>query len=102
MNSGINFNSILNSLQYFHVCSGGLLPDIFHDMLEGVLPFELKLLLKYLIYDEQFFSLDDLNSAIQCIELGHLESLDRPSLITYKTLHEDGHSLKQQGFCCMC
>ena len=31
---GINFNSILNQLKYFHVCSGALLPDIFHDLLE--------------------------------------------------------------------
>lgn len=102
VNSGINFNSILNSLQYFNVCSGALLPDIFHDMLEGVLPFELKLLLKYLIYEEQFFSLDDLNCAIESIELGELESLDRPSPISYQTLREDGHSLKQQGFSIMC
>ena len=51
---GVNFCSILNNLQYFHVCSGGLLPDIFHDILEGVVPFEMKLLLKYLIIEEQF------------------------------------------------
>ena len=32
---GINSNSTLNELKYFHVCTGGLIPDIMHDMLEG-------------------------------------------------------------------
>lgn len=96
-NSGVNFNSILNNLKYFNVCSGGLLPDIFHDVLEGVMPFELKLLLKYLIFQEKYFTLEQLNTAIQNIELGQLEALDRPTPISPQTLREDGNSLKQQG-----
>ena len=55
--SGLNFKSVLNDLEYFHVCSGGLLPDIFNDVLEGVFPFKTKHLLKYLINEEQFFLL---------------------------------------------
>lgn len=43
---GINRNSILNDLKYFHVCSGALIPDIMHDMLEGVLRHEVKLMLE--------------------------------------------------------
>ena len=31
---GINRDSILNKLAYFHVCSGALLPDVMHDALE--------------------------------------------------------------------
>ena len=45
--NGINFRSTLNQLDYFHVSSGTLLPDIFHDILEGIFPFQVKLLLKY-------------------------------------------------------
>jgi len=33
--SGVNRDSILNELSYFHVCGGGLLPDVMHDILEG-------------------------------------------------------------------
>ena len=43
---GINRDSVLNELAYFHVCSGGLLPDIIHDILEGVLQYEMKLMLQ--------------------------------------------------------
>ena len=32
---GINYRSILDSLQYFKVCDGGLIQDLMHDMLEG-------------------------------------------------------------------
>ena len=96
--SGLNFKSVLNDLEYFHVCSGGLLPDIFHDVLEGVFPFDTKNLLKYLINEEQFFTLDELNCAIRNIELGQLDSLDRLTPISYQTLfHDQAHSLKQQG-----
>jgi hypothetical protein len=95
--SGINFNSVLNQLDYFHVSSGCLLPDIFHDLLEGVFPFEGKLLLKHLILTKKYFTLSQLNAAMETIELGQLDSLDRPSPISHGTLCEKGHSLKQQG-----
>lgn len=43
---GINRNSILNELLYFHVCSGALLPDVMHDVLEGAIQYEVKLMLQ--------------------------------------------------------
>ena len=94
---GINRRSILNDLQYFHVASGSLLPDVMHDMLEGVLQYETKLLLQHLILEDKYFSLDRLNSAITCVELGYMETSSRPSEIDPSTLLSDGHSLKQNG-----
>ena len=43
---GINRRALLNSLVFFDVTSGALIPDIMHDVLEGALPLELKLMLK--------------------------------------------------------
>lgn len=43
---GINRRALLNSLDYFKVTSGSLIPDIMHDVLEGALPLEVKLMLK--------------------------------------------------------
>ena len=43
---GINHPSALNSLLFFNISEGSLLPDIMHDILEGVLPLALKLMLK--------------------------------------------------------
>ena len=33
---GINHRSILDELQYFNVCSGALVQDVMHDLLEGI------------------------------------------------------------------
>ena len=46
---GVNRDSVLNELKYFHVCNGGLLPDIMHDILEGALQYEVKLMLQWMI-----------------------------------------------------
>ena len=43
---GVNRRALLNTLTYFNVASGALIPDIMHDVLEGVLPLEVKLMLK--------------------------------------------------------
>ena len=43
---GVNRRALLNSLEYFSVASGALVPDIMHDVLEGALPLEVKAMLK--------------------------------------------------------
>ena len=46
---GVNFNSILNELHYFHVTQGMVL-DVMHDVLEGIAPYEVKEMLKVILY----------------------------------------------------
>lgn len=48
---------IVHSCSYFHVCGGGLLPDIMHDLLEGALQYEAKLMLREMIKKDKLFSL---------------------------------------------
>ena len=43
---------ILNQLKYFHSL-GPLLPDVMHNVLEGVLPYEMKIMLQRFIRDHQ-------------------------------------------------
>ena len=43
---GVNREAAFNSLKYFSVSSGTLVPDLIHDILEGALPLEVKLMLK--------------------------------------------------------
>ena len=49
---GINNRSHLESLSYFSVAEGAMIPDVMHDVLEGVLPLELKLILKVWISEK--------------------------------------------------
>ena len=53
--------SILNYSKFFHVI-GGMDLDIMHDQLEGVLPTEVKLLLKKYINTDGYLTLDILNN----------------------------------------
>ena len=43
---GSNRRALLSTLNFFDVASGSLVPDIMHDVLEGALPREVKLMLQ--------------------------------------------------------
>ena len=62
-------------------CLGCLVPDILHDVLEGALQYEVKLLLKHCILTDKYFNLDHLNQLVDTFELGYMKT-DRPSQIT--------------------
>ncbi len=94
---GINTRSVLDELQYFSVASGALLPDIMHDVLEGLLQYETKLLLRQFVREDNFFTLSQLNQQIEAIELGYMESKCRPTPITSTTLSSEDNNLKQSG-----
>jgi len=94
---GINCNSILNELHYFHVCDGSLHPDIMHDVLEGVLQYEVKLMLNHMIIVENYFTLEILNIRLENIELSTKESKSRPTCVSSSTLNSGGSTFKQSG-----
>ena len=57
-------DSLLNSSKFFHIVDG-LVPDVMHDILEGILQYEVKELLKYFfIHTKKYFTLDELNKKI--------------------------------------
>ena len=68
-----------------------------HDVLEGVLQYEVKLMLKHMIFVEQYFSLDFLNTRLENIELSCTEAKNRPTCISSITMSSGGNTLKQSG-----
>ena len=78
---GINRRSILESIPNFS-CAEGLPHDIMHDLFEGVVPYELKLLLAYYITTKKYFTLHQLNMRIQNYGYGYTEVSDKPSQIS--------------------
>ena len=83
-------------LEYFDLCSGALVQDAMHDLMEGVLQYETKLLLCHYI-DNGNFTLQNLNTAIEHLELCSNMESDRPAIIKAKTLRSEGNLLKQKG-----
>lgn len=59
--TGIKQDSCLNTHKYFHVTEG---VDIMHDVLAGVAPLEVKLMLQQLTYEDKLFKLEQLNNRI--------------------------------------
>lgn len=69
-----------------------------HDVLEGVLPFELKELLKYLV-QSKVITLSEINEAISSFPYSFTDAANKPNIIELKTLRSNDHSLKQTGKC---
>ena len=83
--------------RYFPVCNGGLVPDIMHDVLEGALEYEVKLMLAHMISEEKYFTFNQFNSRLENMELGYMEAKDRSTLIANTTLFSASNKLKQEG-----
>lgn len=67
---GINGLSILQSIRYFDVCK--CFPeDIMHILFEGVVPYQVKLILKYLINERRCFTVKQLNELLASFDYGY-------------------------------
>ena len=54
-----------------------------------------------MICEDKYFNLDNLNTRILNVELGYMETKDRPTPVTAVTLNSTGVTLKQSGGCCI-
>lgn len=75
---GIKTRSPLNKLSNFHVCSLGLPPCIAHDLLEGVVNYDLCLILKNIISKKKWLTLDYLNEKLSTFKFGEGRNICRP------------------------
>lgn len=89
---GVQTECILNQLNYFNFLDSPSV-DIMHDLLEGVVPYEIKLVLQKLI-SLKCFDLDLINQRIQAHNFGYLESKNRPSPIR---LEGSGNKIGQKA-----
>ena len=92
---GINSRTPLNDLTVYDIYDYGLPPDIMHDLLEGYVPYKIKLMLKHYIGEKQLFSLDDLNHHIKNFHYGYMET--KPTIIYPTTFSSSDGSLNQSG-----
>lgn len=81
---GVKNECVLNKLSYFH-CITGFPPDFLHDILEGIVRWELCLCLKTLIR-KKYFTLHYLNTAIQRFPYKFSDKTNSPQKITEKIL----------------
>jgi hypothetical protein len=60
----VKSKSVLNSLSHFHVSQPGLAPCLGRDLLEGIVPIDLALCIRYFI-KHRWLTISELNNAIQ-------------------------------------
>ena len=83
-------------LKFFDICSGSLIADVMHDLLEGAAQHEAKIL-KYLVLEKQYLLAHSLEHHFEVCELGYMEAADRPTSITVRTLRSKGNATDQKG-----
>ncbi|CAI5671395.1 unnamed protein product [Oreochromis niloticus] len=74
---GVKRSCVLNSLEYFH-STDNYAVDIMHDLLEGVVQYELKLFFQYMIKNG-YISSSTLLDRIQTFNYGFVERKNKPS-----------------------
>lgn len=94
---GINNRTPLLDLKYFDPCGGGLVADVMHDLLEGVLQYETKVLLQHYVFEAKAISATILHELMESFEYGFMEVKNRPTSIERKTLRSKDNLLKQNG-----
>ena len=68
-----------------------------HDILEGVLLYCIKELLKIYIHTKRYFTLDELNRRILVFDYGYHNDSNKPAQIQAVKLASGDNSLKQHG-----
>jgi len=97
--TGVKSESIFNSIPGFHVTEN-YCPDIMHDILEGVAPLDLKIVLRHFI-DQRFLTLEEINRRLTGFDYGYLKK-DKPCPFSSKCLTNSDTLLGQsaaQTFC---
>lgn len=90
-------NSILNDSKYFHT-TNNLVFDIMHDLLEGLLPMEIKLVLQYYVIEKKYFTVEFLNESINLFKYGQTERKNKPgSNFTIPMLQGKNQKIKQKA-----
>ena len=93
---GVCRRSILCNSRYYHVADG-LPGNAMHDVLEEVLQYKCKEILKEFIFKEKYFTLEQLNERMTYFDYGYFNDKNKPSPISRQTLKSDNNNFKQKG-----
>ncbi|XP_065204550.1 uncharacterized protein LOC135834551 [Planococcus citri] len=101
--TGVRNDSPLNKSKFFHIANNKVF-DPMHDILCGIAPMILKLVVKYFVYEAHLFTLDHLNAMISSFHYGILEIKNKPSanFIESTIRYSKDHALSQRAMQMWC
>lgn len=94
---GIKSDSPFNALRFYHVLSPGLPPCLGHDLFEGVVSYDMVLIVKYLI-GIGWFTCEQLNYRIEKWTYAAVDKLDKPAPFTEGSEKLSGHAVQNWVF----
>ncbi|KAJ8667819.1 hypothetical protein QAD02_009482 [Eretmocerus hayati] len=94
---GLKFDSVFNKLKYFHVCAPGLPPCIGHDLFEGIVAYDLKMIIDYFV-ELEWFSIDELNQWIKDFPYSTEDVQDKPCPVSETKARLDGGACQIWNF----
>ena len=97
---GVVRYSILLDVNSYYMFEGGLPHDIMHDLYEGVVQYEMKLLLTYLV-DKNLLTIQEFNKHLINFDYGYSEVADKPTPITRANFKSGDKKLRQGASQCM-
>lgn len=99
---GIKRSCLLNTLHYFHIAEN-VTVDIMHDLSEGIIACELKLMLFSFIFCRNYFSLELLNARLASFDYGYSDRRNKPTAIRDAELRDlQKNTLSQKAAQIMC
>lgn len=93
---GIIERSILLDVKHFPMMDWGLPHDIMHDLFEGVVQYEIKVLLLHCL-EKKMFTLEEFYHRLLDFDFGYTEVADKPTPITSQHLHSETSKHLRQG-----
>ena len=93
---GVNYKSVLNELDDFDVCDGQLPQDVMHILLEGVIPYRIKVMLQSFICEKRLFTIECINQKLSSFKFSRSESRNKPTQLSPHILNGDGN-ISQSG-----
>lgn len=86
---GIRGDSVIHRhLNFFHATEG-FQPDISHDLLEGIVPYELALCIKIFIAKGYFDSIKQINEILSAWKFAYTDSVNRPQPLSKSTVQRN-------------
>jgi len=94
---GVKFDSVFNTLKYFHVCQPGLPPCLGHDLFEGIVSSDLALYINHLVKVDKMFNYLELNQRINQFKYLGRDANDKPCEVNPEAEKLGGHAV--QNWC---
>ena len=83
--TGIKEPCVFNNVKGFHITEN-ISVDLMHDVLEGVCMYIMRSIIYTFIFTIEYFTLQELNTRIQCFSIHSTEQMNKPPIITLNRL----------------